>query len=316
MNSEFTTDALALNAKLEELQRQVRNIENALARIDPLARSYVRDPWNEGLASYGPALTSAEVDQQLQEQPFSNPNPSAFPRSIKGICGRDDRKQEMVNASSDHKRRCTCFLQIRSTDGTDWIGTGFFVAPRVVATAAHVVFDHDHGGFPQWIRVFPGANDTSGSVFGSQVATAFRVARGWVDRQSFNYDYGAIILPDRTLYNSIGQFVFSLRVFNEANGDLQTFGYPGDKPEGQQWSTPWEYHPFIIRSDANNLTHFLDAVGGQSGSPIIWNTNYDPVIAIHSFEQGDCSVPSGRNGAVWLNDDRIGHLLRDWNPER
>lgn len=304
--------------ELESLKKRIEALERDLIVVRGLEPK--PDPKNKGVCSDVIHLT--DEDEEVQKrvkgdietalaadhrlQPFT-------------ICGADQRTREVVTQESDHKRKCTCLLEGLWPSGATYRATGFLVAPRVVATAGHCVYNPAEGGWCVNMLVTPGANSSAraggpGNLFYTGLGIQFFASYGWTSRQSRPYDFGAIILRNDRPYQSIGQQVFTLRSLTVPHADLCTFGYPGDKPTGHLYSTPWETHNYV----ANNpsvIMHTLDTVGGQSGSPILWDTNYDPVLGIHVASYDTCQPPTWYNTGVWLTQDRIHDYLVDWNPD-
>ena len=76
------------------------------------------------------------------------------------VLGPDTRIQ--IANTADYPWRVHCSLLITANDGSQWIGTGWFIGPKTVVTAGHCVFIHAPGtarhGWVQSIRVMPGRN--------------------------------------------------------------------------------------------------------------------------------------------------------------
>jgi glutamyl endopeptidase len=161
--------------------------------------------------------------------------------------------------------RAICSLRIRASDGTSWIGTGWFVSPRVVVTAGHCVFMKDHGGWAKSIEVIPGRNE-SRMPFGSVSSKRLGSVRGWVENTLTEYDYGVIVLPASS---ALGAQVGHFGIVNQddaalANVKLNLSGYPGDKDTGTQW-----WHAKEAQKLEPRLIHYeIDTMGGQSGAPV------------------------------------------------
>jgi len=59
-------------------------------------------------------------------------------------------------------------------DGTSSFGTGWLFGPNDVATAAHVVYSQENGGYPSSIIFYPGVNN-SGSIVGASYKATIAV---------------------------------------------------------------------------------------------------------------------------------------------
>lgn len=205
--------------------------------------------------------------------------PTSFAESVIGV---DDRVR--ITATSSYPWRVHASLLITAADGSNWIGTGWFIGPRTLITAGHCVYIKHSGvvgrdGFVRSIKVMPGRNGTV-LPFGSVTSTDFRTVQGWATNGDQNYDYGAIILPS-DLGNTTGWLGFG--VYNDATltnsvGNLS--GYPGDKPAGTQW-----YHARkIISVGPRKVYYDIDTMGGQSGSAVYRVVNGKrTAVAVHAY---------------------------------
>lgn len=193
------------------------------------------------------------------------------------VIGPDDRRRVTATNALPWKR--ICHLSIRAADGGRFLGTGFFVGPRTVATAGHCVFLHGRGGWASEIEVSPG-RDAASRPNGMVRATAFRSVRGWVEGRKRDCDYGVIQLPRSFHAPAIGAFGFAALPDAQLRGvTLNTAGHPGDKPAGTMW-----YHGRQAKAvSARVITYDIDTAGGQSGSAV-WLRRGDQrlVVGIHT----------------------------------
>lgn len=208
------------------------------------------------------------------------------------VHGPDDRVR--INNTSVYPWRANASLLITAADGSQWIGTGWFIGPHTLMTAGHVVNIRGSGvpGRDGWVRriqVMPGRNGAS-LPYGSVTSSSFRSVVGWTNSASGdeNYDYGAIILPNN-LGNTTGWFGFG--VYSDADLKKSTgniAGYPGDKPAGQLW-----YDARRIDSvNGRKVYYDIDTAGGQSGSAVYRIVNGQRyAFAIHAY--GGATTNSG-----------------------
>jgi V8-like Glu-specific endopeptidase len=206
------------------------------------------------------------------------------------VQGADDRVQVTNTAVAPWRMHAS--LQITAADGSLWIGTGWFISPRVLVTAGHVVYIQ-HSGVPGrdgWVReitVIPGRNGST-MPFGSSKSVRFYTVHGWSDGGSEEYDYGAIVLPDklgeRTGWFGLGAYSDDVLATLAAN----VSGYPGDKPSGTQW-----YHARRVDSTGvRKVFYDTDTAGGQSGSAVYRIHNGQRyAFAVHAY--GGARVNSG-----------------------
>lgn len=217
------------------------------------------------------------------------------------VCGADNRVR--ISPASAIPWRWCCELLITMANGGGARGTGWFIGPRTVMTAGHVVFSQAAGGWARSIEVIPGMDATS-RPYGSQAGTSFRSVTGWTSNSDPEYDYGAIILPNNNLGNTVGYFGFA----SLSDGDLRnllvnTSGYPGDKPFGTQWFNAGT----ITQVTGRRLYYMIDTFGGQSGSAV-WRLKDGQRhgVGIHGY--GGCpnkavriTAPVFNNMLAWKN---------------
>lgn len=215
-----------------------------------------------GEASFGPAPALAET-----------------------VHGPDDRVR--ITNTAAYPWRANASLLITARDGSQWIGTGWFIGPHTLMTAGHVVYIKNSGvpGRDGWVRSIAvmAGRDGSKLPYGTVQSTNFKSVTGWTNNGSENFDYGAIILPTN-LGNSTGWYGFG--VYPDATllssvGNIS--GYPGDKPSGTQW-----YDARRIASvNSRKVYYDIDTAGGQSGSAVYRLANGARyAFAIHAYGGG------------------------------
>jgi glutamyl endopeptidase len=258
----------------------------------------------EGLEGFDPSRAFTEgggtpflTDEYLNLQEHAHPE-GAPPETV---CGSDDRVQVVNTTPSPW--RWVCQLIITMANGGMSRCTGWFIGRKTVMTAGHCVFMKAAGGWVRRVEVIPGMNG-AGRPYGSQIGTSFRSVQGWIQDGDWNYDYGAIILPDNTLGDRVGYFGFaSLTDASLQNLLVNNSGYPGDKPFGTQWFNAGR----ITSITARKIYYMVDTAGGQSGSPV-WRfqNNERHAIGIHAY--GGCPNSATRiippvynNMLAWRN---------------
>ena len=195
------------------------------------------------------------------------------------VIGTDERVE--VTSTEAYPWRCICSLRMRTRDGSNYIGTGWLVSPRLVITAGHCVYFHDHGGWADTIEVIPGRRG-SNQPYGSAVSRQFRTVSAWVNNGSRDYDYGAIILPEDARYgDQLGWLGYASKTDDELeNGMVNISGYPGDKPSGTQW-----FNAQRLQSvDEKVITYPVDTAGGQSGAPVwqLFDNGHRYGVGVHT----------------------------------
>ena len=159
------------------------------------------------------------------------------PSTAEVVHGPDNRVK--ITTTSTYPWRVHASLLITAADNSQWIGTGWFIGPRTLVTAGHVVYIKNSGvpGRDGWVRriqVMPGRNGNA-LPYGSVTTANLRSVTGWTSSGNAEYDYGAILLPT-DLGRSTGWFGFG--ACNDAtlmSSTVNISGYPGDKPSGTQW---------------------------------------------------------------------------------
>ena len=205
--------------------------------------------------------------------------PNQFLETVHGI---DNRRR--VTTTASYPYRAIASLLITGRDGTQWIGTGWFISPRTLITAGHCVYIKNSGvagrdGWVKTIEVMPG-RDGSRLPFGSVTSSQFWSVRGWGDNGDENYDYGAIVLPT-PMGNVVGTFGFG--AFNDGTlrgAVVNVTGYPGDKPSG----TCWHDSKTVASVSPTKVHYDIDTAGGQSGAPVYMIRNGKRyAVAVHAY---------------------------------
>lgn len=226
--------------------------------------------------------------------------------SMEAVIGEDER--ELV-IPEDFPFTAICALRIKTRTGATYIGTGYFVSPRVILTAGHCVYIHSAGGWAEAIEVSPARNGKD-TPFGTVVAKKFYALDAWRKKQDSNSDFGIIVLPEgSSLGTRTGYFECkTLR----CNADykkhlLHISGYPGDKGGKQQW-----YMSGMGECQGPLLKYDIDTMGGQSGSPVwisIDNRHY--AVGVHTMGN-----PTMGNFATRINRTimRVVNAIKKANP--
>jgi V8-like Glu-specific endopeptidase len=211
------------------------------------------------------------------------------------VIGHDDRIPILETV---YPYNTLCFLEIEREDTLSPIpATGFFISKRCIITAGHCVFAGN--SWSRRAKVTPGAFGNR-APFGHAESTTFRSVEGWTNNKDSNFDYGAIILNDDTLFNKI-QATLGFKPINE-EVHVEIPGYPQDKN-----GFPWKCDGVITGKTKYKLLYEIDTENGNSGSPIISSANGEKnAVGLHT-EGGTF------NGGIRMRDkilDRWGEWIK------
>ena len=218
------------------------------------------------------------------------------------IIGDDERTQ--ITETATYPWRAIASLAITARDGSQWVGTGWFISPRTLITAGHCVFINsgrpEIDGWVSKINVMCG-RDGSTLPYGSVTSTVFKSVDGWTQNADQNFDFGAIILPT-PLGETVGMFGIAVYPDDELLGTLINIsGYPGDKP-----GTQWFDSRAVAQVNARKVYYEADTMGGQSGAPVFRIVDNNRIgVAVHAY--GGATANSGTR----INDEVYG-WMKSW----
>ena len=218
------------------------------------------------------------------------------------VLGEDDRVKVDPASIRTNPWRQICALEIQAATGKRYVGTGWFIAPNVLATAGHCVYMLKEGGWAKSIRAAPGRY---GDVPPPEWITSelFASVKGWVHGNSRDYDYGVIFLPESATGRRVGNF--SVRAMPDASlkgVTAKISGYPADREQAR-----FQYYherPVLGVSDTR-LDYDHDTYGGQSGSPIWQNTDGTGRVAVGIHTNGSTAGNSGTRISQLVLDNLI-----------
>lgn len=201
------------------------------------------------------------------------------------IIGADDRKLVPDTRFLPH----SAIVKISGYDANniEWICTGFFYAPHMVATAGHCIYNKDpekgNLGWRQRVTVTPGLNG-SAKPFPTCPARELYSISNWTVDGNPNSDYGAIRLAC-----GVGHRTGVLPIEEARAQDVEDYqtkyliGYSGDKGGTTQW-----FRSGIITGwSVFRIKYNLDTIGGDSGGPVYRMGGDCPstcVMALNSWE--------------------------------
>lgn len=188
-----------------------------------------------------------------------------------------------------------CRINTTLHDGRTIAGTGFFIGPKCVLTAGHVIIDIQSGALPKTISVTPGKNGAR-RPFGDYMTVRWVAPETFVQKQDRDHDLAVLFLEgnpgDRVGYFGFGAF---------ENQDLDKVlvnvaGYPNNLGEFL-----YTAHGRILATTSTALIHAVDTTAGQSGAPVFYrdDSGQRVVLGIHAY--GDDA--RGSNFATRITPD-------------
>lgn len=259
-----------------------------------------------------------------------------------GIIGPDDRQE--ITGKADDYEKAGVVLKMKYHDGIQSECSGAMVGKNIVLTAAHCLTDDDNR-FVQSVQVvatglkakLPDIKQPTKShktvaaqikdkidlisdshkVFPSARANELWVPSNWKGTKDSKYekykkyDYGIIILD-----SNLGEKTGWLKVAKKStkdllNKDIIVLGRGADKP----FNTLWKSEGHIGEAESPFIYHDADAVGGNSGGPILLKDSSHPIIAIEIAGKRE-NAPEGEynNHGFLINDDII--FAIEWNKKQ
>lgn len=227
---------------------------------------------------------------------------------LESVLGADQRVQ--VTGTDRYPWRAHASLRITAADGSLWIGTAFFIAPRVLATAGHNLYIHGNKdarrGWVSSIEVIPGRNGDE-RPFGTAMASEYYSVQGWTgvpagQRPDPDYDYGAIVLGEDAVLGShtgwLGLAALDDKALDRAS--LNLAGYPSDLGGSTQWYMASRSGDLEDR----RIFYDIDTYAGQSGSAVyVADDDERYVVGIHAYGASPGSLNSATRVTTEVYDN-------------
>ncbi len=256
----------------------------------PVSKVVTKDKSSERLS------LSIDKNQEL-------PHISQMIYTTLNVCGGTDDRELAPTRQAPFNM--ICLLLVNVPGFGIFKASGFFIAPRVVITAGHCI--HTRGVWSSEIEVIPGAEGND-APYGSQTSSELRSVEGWVNDKNRHYDYGAILLPDDTLYNHLGAKFNYNTISNNEN--YFNSGYPLDTMRIQKYA-----QGNIDSVDEYLIYYNIDTYSGNSGSPIYTETEHGyAVVGVHTYGQCPNHAVKVQSKVVgnwdnWIEESKANSLI-------
>lgn len=220
------------------------------------------------------------------------PDSSGPQKAVVSGNGAGDQRTQITNVGV-YPYAATVYITMDYGNGVTGRGSGAFVGPNIILTAGHVVCN-DQYGWAKSITIKPGGVLSSVSAMN---AASWASVTGWVQNHDENYDYGVIVLNNSP---GVGYFGMTTVSNNDLGGSsIYCYGYPCDKQFGTLWYSPghvYAYTPSLIY-------HTADTISCESGGPIVRQSDYKHIIAIHTGPKNSVC-----NRSVRITSDIINYV--------
>lgn len=208
---------------------------------------------------------------------------------LKVVVGDDDRTR--VNDTTSYPWNTHCYVEIDFPwPVRDGYATGCLVAPHMLLTCGHCVYDRAGGVFANRLIIAPGQTQEYeyGPVtrpYGTREATELRADPRYLaadeTNERFGYDYGAALF--NTPFPGINTYMPVEFSENLSVGDLlYAAGYPSVVKTETNSEALWEAPGLIVFPQPDELVWYtVDSTDGQSGSPVR-KKNPDRIVGVHA----------------------------------
>ncbi|MEV6874694.1 trypsin-like peptidase domain-containing protein [Amycolatopsis sp. NPDC051128] len=157
--------------------------------------------------------------------------------------------------------------------------TGFVIGDRFVVTAAHAVYDKEHGGGVASQITFEPARNATQLPYGPSLVSTWKFPTEYPSGGRL-YDYCLLKLA-KPLPSEVVHYQLTVASDEElTRGEFQIAGYPDDKaPENSMWSGSGK----LLNAGPRILRYKISTSGGQSGAAVATylGVNQTKAVGIH-----------------------------------
>ncbi len=252
------------------------SLEDVVYHIDAVTHEITVQTLKEKTANSKRSNTEANVGEHIPEHLLSEQQETITPRYLLGSWSK-------ITNTKASRYRNTVFIRIQTDNGKIYGGTGVFIGPNAILTAAHVVNNSKFGDdrIPNSATVFPGYSyQTEGTTpYGSATVRSYIVPSNWTNNNNSNYDW-AIITLNSNLGDSVGNYGFKWKSGNYNGTSIYAHGYPGKLSEDADAVGGNEFLYMTSGTICTSLEYTLrssntNAIDGMSGGPLyIYSATY------------------------------------------
>jgi V8-like Glu-specific endopeptidase len=241
------------------------------------------------------------------------PEPSPQAEEIPRFVGPVDEREQIRDASAYPVTAVGLLYSTYGENGSSCSAT--LIGPATLITAAHCVYDHDHG-WPDNIQYVPAMLDENTYPHGVWEYEQAHIFAAYVANYSGNY--GDVVPFDLAVVNldsPIGQELGWLG-FRASEGmpgfDATILSYPGDKPFGTLWHSACDVS--FSEGLATNLAfvHFCQTYAGSSGGSMWAYYPSEQQYRIYGINVAEVQGEDGFNLSVRMNEGYFQWISERW----
>lgn len=219
---------------------------------------------------------------------------------LEGIVGKDNQYRIRNTKVNPYRKVVRVYMQFPG--GGSYVGSGTMIAPDLVLTAGHNVYDINKDRWASKVQVVPAQNGNS-APYGTYTASNYFILRDYKTVSSanqFQYDVAVIKLSRKV--SGVGYLPISKG--GHVGQRVQVPGYPSysSSKDGYMYTMFGN----ITQRERNLFLFPMDTEAGQSGGPILNSKNQ--IVAVNVLSRKYNYMSSNRaiaNGARRVDSDVV-----------